>query len=610
MTSTAQAIGDRVQRMKRAAIERDGNMLTIQMIRSNKPEILFPKLFSETWKKSIVANAIDTFAREFSEMIAPLPALNCSSGAMKTDADKARAQKKNVIGGHYWHESKLPMFMVSWADGYLSYGFAAIRVEADYEASMPRLRLEDGRGLYYENDRFGTTLRAAKCFSETVSKVSAMFPDLAPLINTKIDNFGARQVCAPDEVIEVVQYDDVDMSIMFIPARQNLVLTQYANVLDYCAVQVAERPGLLSEPTGQFDQIVWVQLAKQRMAMLGLEAGVKAVGAPLAVPRDVVELAVGPDSVIQTDSPEKVRRVGIEVPQSTFALGETLEKEMRTGGRYPEGRATGMDASVITGRGIQALMGSFDTQISTAQTVLGGLLARVTSMAFELDAKVWPSKSKRIQGTSSGESYDITYVPSKAIGTSFACDVSYGFAAGLAPNAALVMMLQARGDGLIDRDTVRRNMPWAIDSDQMQRNLDIEQTADALKQGFFGLLQTMGPMAAQGQDPRPILRSAADIIKGRRNGKDLADLFVEAFAPEVMADPKAQQAQDPNAPVDPNAPAPPPGAPAPPGADQQVTPGQAQMGPGGMPDLQTLMAGMRNGQPQLNASVTRKMPTS
>jgi hypothetical protein len=103
------------------------------------------------------------------------------------------------------------------------------------------------------------------------------------------------------------------------------------------------------------------------------------------------------------------------------------------------------------------------------------------------------------------------------------------------------MLLQLRGDGLIDRSTVRRNMPFAIDDEAMQRSMDVEQTADALKQGLGGLLASLGPMAAQGMDPRPYLRSAAQIIQGRRNGKDLADLMVEAFAPDVMADPEAQQ---------------------------------------------------------------------
>jgi hypothetical protein len=372
---------------------------------------------------------------------------------------------------------------------------------------------------------------------------------------------------------------------------------------------------VFGESRGQYDGVIWVQLARHRMALLGLEAGVKAVGAPLAVPRDVAELAVGPDAVIVTDSPEKVRRVGIEVPQSTFALQEVLEQELRMGTRYPEGRAGGIDASVITGRGVDALMGSFDSQISTAQTVIGECLAKVTSFAFEIDAKVWPHQRKRITGTRQGEPYDLTYVPATTIGTTFSCDVSYGFAAGLSPNAATVMMLQLRGDGIIDRSTLRRNLPFDIDDEQMQRSLDVEQTADAMKQGLFALLAGLGPMSAQGMDPRPYLRSAAQIIAGRQNGKELHELFVEAFAPEVM-DPEAAKAQA-EAEEQAEAGGDPGGNPgALPGMDPNsglpagTVPGQAGQAPGGAPDLQTLVAGMRGGSPQLDAAVTRRLPTA
>jgi hypothetical protein len=586
-------IGDRVKQMKRAAIQRDQRMLTIQMVRKGQPEVLFPDLFNETWRKQIVANFIDTTAREFAEMIAPLPALNCSSGAMKTEADKRRAAVKNTIGGHYWRKSRLSDFMVSWADQYLSYGFAPAYVEPDYVEGMPKLRLEDPRGFYYENDRYGKTLRAAKCYKETVAKLCALFPDFEVQIRNVSDGFGSIRTCAPDEQIEVVRYTDADEWVVYLPERDHLVVARYDNPTDDCPFRVGERPGLFSDDhEGQFDQVVWVQLARHRMALLGLEAGVKAVGAPLSVSRDVSQIAVGPDAVIVSDNPDKIRRVPIEVPNSTFALQEVLEAELRTGTRYPEGRAGGIDASVITGRGVQALMGSFDTQISTAQTVIGNVLAGLTEFAFEMDCKVWGNVKKRITGSASGEPYDLTYTAHKDIGSNYACEVTYGFAAGLGPNAAVVLLLQLRGDQLVDRDTVRKNLPFSIDNEQMQRNVDIEQTSDALKQGLFGLLSNLGAMAANQMDPQPYLRTAAEIIKGRRNGKDIADLFLEAFSPEVMAG--DEQPPGTGAPVEGASPAGPPGA--------------VPEAPAAAPDIQTLIAGLRGGRPQLDAAVSRRIP--
>jgi hypothetical protein len=595
-----------VQRMKRDAIQRDQDMLVIRTVRAGHPEKLFPDLFNDVWRKQIVANWIDSTAREFAEMIAPLPALNCSSKGNRTNADKARAAKKNQIGAHYWKTAKLAKHMVSHADRYLSYGFAPFVAEPDYRLGAPMIRLEDPVGAYFDLDRYGNCVRYAKCYLETVATLCARFPELAGRIKHKTTDFGLV-ACDGDERLEVVRYTDAERTVMFLPARSGLILTSFDNPISRCPVAIAVRPGLFDEPEGQFTQVVWVQLARHRMALLGLEAGVKAVGAPLAVPRDVVEMGVGADAVIQTDSPEKIRRVGIEVPNSTFALQETLESELRQGARMPEGRNGGIQASVITGRGVQALQGSFDTQIQTAQRIFGECLEEVTAFCFEMDEKVWPNTKKTIEGTMAGEPYSLDYTPAADIAGNWTCSVSYGYAAGLAPNQAIVMLLQLRGDSLIDRATVQRQLPFDINVEQMQRNIDLEQTADAAKQGLFGLLSAMGQIAAGGQDPRPIMRATAHVMQGRRAGKALEDLMIEAFSPEVM-DPEAAAAQAAAAQAGPDAAA--GGEPAPAGPPEGVAPDQVGMAPGGQPDLQMLIAGLRNGKPQLDAQVSRRLPVA
>jgi hypothetical protein len=608
LPSTAPELYVVVDRMKRDAVERDRDMMVISLVRQGKPEVLFPDLFNDTWKKPIVSNWIDGIAREFSEMIAPLPALNCSSKGMKNVADKKKAAIKNQVGTHMWTESNLKWHMIAHADRLLTYGFAPFLVEADYKCDAPRIVCEDPIGAYYTKDAQGNTVRYAKCWYETAQRLADLFPDYAHLILTKLDPYGNRVAIPGDEKVEVVRYMDADRTVMFLPARSNLIVAQVANPLDRPLVWIAERPGLFAQPAGQFRDVIWVQLAKQRMALLGLEIGVKSAGAPLAVPRDVVELAVGSDAVIQTDSPEKIRRVGIEVPNSVFQLDATLKEELMMGSRYPEGRASGIDASVVTGRGVQALMGSFDTQIATAQAILGLALKKVTELCFELDEKVWPRTKKRIFGTANGEPYDISYVPADLYDGDYVCDVTYGFAAGLNPSQAIVMMLQLRGDGLIDRDSVRRNLPFEINVDNMQRALDVEQTNDALKQGLFGLLQASGQVLAQGGDPLPWFRATHTILKGRMDGKPLEELFIKAFDPATLHPPQDDAGQ-PGGPQDPGAM--PPGAPGGAQGDPNVAPGQgAAPIPGGQMSLQQLVAGLRgaSGTPNMTADIRRRLP--
>lgn len=76
--------------------------------------------------------------------------------------------------------------------------------------------------------------------------------------------------------------------LVLIPERDNLVLFRVENFLGRCPVVVAERPGLVeNDHRGQWDDVIWIQLARARMALLGLEAAEKSVQAPLALPSDV-----------------------------------------------------------------------------------------------------------------------------------------------------------------------------------------------------------------------------------------------------------------------------------------------------------------------------------
>lgn len=566
-----------------------------------------PGLFSEDWPKAIISNQIDTIARDFAGTLAPLPSLNCASRAMRTDRDKRRAEKKNKIGANYWRESNLASQMFTGSDHYLTYGFLVAIAEPDFERAQPVIRLMDSTGCYYERDRWGCIRFFARTWREKAWKVAERFPTLATRI-IPADNFGRPQ---PDRELEVAFIIDDTHFRLVLPDRGELELTSYEHRMSRPPVEVAQRPGLDEEAHGQFDQVIWTWLARARLALMQLDAANKAVNAPIVLPNDAVDFAIGPDAVIQTDNPSAVRKVSLELPSSAFAVAEQLDNEVRLGARFPEARNGGINASVVTGRGVQALMGGYDTQIAEAQVVLGAMLSRVTSLAFEMDVKLWPNSPKRIMGNSAGEPFDLTYTPAKDIGDNTSCDVSYGYAAGLSPNQAVVMLLQLRGDKLISRDTFRRQLPFDVDIDDEQRRIDVNETEDAIMQGLFALLQSTGPMISAGMDPQPVLQSAAKFVRARRNGTPVEQAIQEAFmppepTPEELA---AQQAQGADAAAAQGAA---PGGDVPGvnanGLPTGVAPGQAGLPPGGMPDISTLVAGLRGGRPVMDGSITRRVP--
>lgn len=602
MASVDETIRNKVKELKDRFMNRDAAMMRVRLVREGKIELLSPESFSEQWPKSVIANFIDVSAQDTSEMLAPLPALNCASGAMRSEADKMRAAKKNKIGTYYWEESRLPVTMFAGSDQFLSYGFLPFYCEPDYDRNMPIICVEDPLGAYYENDRYGRTRVYVKTWQDTAGHLAILFPEHAGrLLDAKVQDRGAARM------LDVTRYCDDMQTVLYVGTKENVMLARYENTIGRCPARIAEWPSLTGFVRGRFDDLIWVQLARAVMALLAMEAGWEAVNAPIILPRDANEISIGPKAIIRTDG--RVGRAPLEIPQSAFAIESVLAQELQQGARYPGARSGQVNASVITGRGVQELLGSFDSQIKKAQVVLGDALRYITSIAFEMDETVFGNAEKTINGVLNGETFQFSYNPAKDIAGNYMVDVSYGFAAGLSPQSAVVMMLQLRGDNLISRDTVRRQLPWAIDAEHEQRVIDIQETEDALKQGLYAYGQALGPAIQAGQDPNQIVGLLAEVIKGRRNGRDLATIVSDYYT--KLAEEAAQAAQEQA-----QAGGLPPGA-APPGMEgvgpnglsAGVAEGQAGMPPGGLAGLVNLMAGGGPGGQQMSATVSKRLAT-
>jgi hypothetical protein len=614
--SDASRVQERALDLIRENVERDAVHHRVSMVRAGKMHLLFPEQFSEDLPQSTVANLVDTAAKDLAEVMAPLPSLACASGSMETNADKKRASKKNQIGTNYWIKSRLSTQQLRFADMYNTYGFGVYTVEPDFETNTPLMRVEDSRGFYWRRDRGGNVYEALKVTSDTVGRLVAMYPQF----KQQLTQSGRR---AANMLLTVHTWWDMDQTVAYVPMAGNVVLGTNPNLFKgRIGVTVADH----YSGRGQFDDVIYVQLAKAIMGQFMLQAADKSINAPLAVPRDVQEVSYGPDAVMVTDNPGSISRVHAEIPRDVFQFAQTLDGDLRDGARYPDARTGGVKGSVITGRGVEAMLGTFDTQIKTAQDIFQQALNDATSMCFELDDKLFGGCTKEINGIYTGQPYQLTYTPNKDIAGKYDCMTTFGFAAGLSPSQAIVMLLQLRGDDTISRDTLRRQLPFSIDPEKEQRDLDTQKMTDALEQGFAAMLQAMGPMIQQGQDPHKMLVQAATAIHLRSSGKSLAEALMAAMAPPPP-DPTAppvpgnpgNPVPDGQMPGNPGAPGGPPGAPggdptlpgvAPSGLPTGVAPGQQGEAPGGRPGLQQLIAGFRGGQAQMSAVTKRQNPLS
>ena len=591
MALSIEQVAARVQSLRYRSTERDSRNLDVLAVRKGKIADVYPNFFPEGIDANVVANFIDIVARDLSEVMAPLPAINCSAANQVSDRARTFADKRTRIASNYFLHSDLSVQMYSGADWYLTYGFLPFIIELDEEAKLPRIRLENPIGSYPEFDRYGRCIAFAKRYSLTLGELVSQFPEY----DRELLGAGGYNQDLNNQ-IEMIRYYDEEQSIIYVPTRHNLILSQAKNPLGKIMVVVARKPSIDSELRGQFDDVLGIQLLRNRFALLAMEAAEKSVQAPIVLPQDVQELQLGGDAVIRTANPAGVRRVELTLPQGAFTEQKLLNDELRVGTRYPESRTGNIDASIVTGQGVQALMGAFDTQVKSAQAIFAASLRDVINLCFRVDEEIYPQE-KTIRGVDSGSPYEITYKPNKDIKGDYSADVRYGMLAGLNPAQGLIFMLQALGGKLISKDMAMRELPFTVNVTQELEKIEIEDMRTALLGSLTAYTQAIPQMASQGQDASDVVRKIAAVIKARQKGQALEDAIEATFAPQQQVPPAG--ASNPS--VEQTSPAP-AGAPVGGSLSPQSAPLAAPTPP---PDIQSILSSLTSGGKASGRVVTK-----
>jgi hypothetical protein len=592
MALSIEQVAARVQSLRYRSTERDSRNLDVLAVRKGKIAEVYPNFFPEGVDANVVANFIDVVARDLSEVMAPLPAINCSAANQISDRARVFADKRTRIASNYFQHSDLSVQMYSGADWYITYGFIPFIIELDDESKLPRIRIENPIGSYPEFDRYGRCIAFAKRYVLTLGELVSQFPEFEKEL---LGPGGYKQDL--NSQIEMIRYYDEEQSVIYIPIKQNLILSQAKNPLGKMMVIVARKPSIDSELRGQFDDVLGIQLLRNRFALLAMEAAEKSVQAPIVLPQDVQELQLGGDAVIRTANPAGVRRVELTLPQGAFTEQSLLNSELRVGARYPESRTGNISASVVTGQGVQALLGAFDTQVKSAQAIFAAALRDVIKICFEADEVIYPEE-KTIRGVDSGSPYEVVYKPTKDIKQDYSADVRYGMLAGLNPAQGLIFMLQALGGKLISKDMAMRELPFTVNVSQEIEKIEIEDMRTALLGSLTAYTQAIPQMATQGQDASEVVRKIAAVIKARQKGQALEDAIEATFAPQQQVPPAGAS----NPMVEQTSPAPSGapvgGSPSP----QQGAPMAASTPP---PDIQTILSSLTSSGKASARSVTK-----
>ena len=580
-----------IQSAKTRFSARHRKMLEILAIREGRWEEVAPGFFPREIPEPMIANFIDVAAKAAAEAIAPLPSFECSNPNMTTDTARKAADKRTKIANHYVQHSRLGDQNSMAGDHLDSYGFTAYCVEPDFEERTPCIYVESSLGALYVNDRKGRTQWFARCFRRSVDELMYEYPErydeFQELLRNRIGT------------VEVIRYWGKDEDLLLVP-EVKMVLQRLKNPLGRCRVRVVEAPKTGESPRGTYDDVVWVQMAKARFGNLALQIADDVANAPTILPKDVQDLEMGPSSILQTDNPAGARKMDMSVPNQPFAELQNLQQEMRTGSRYSELHEGVTDASIITGKGVQALSAGYDTHIKSLQGRLASGLSDIIEMCFELDEKLWGNVEKSVNGLRDGAPFEVRYKPSRDIAGDYKCSVSYGLTAGLDPNRSLVYVLQALTSGVISKDTAQRQLPFDLDVTAEQKQIYIENTRDAISAAMAGLAQALPAMAMQGADPTPVIAKMSAYAQALQKGATVEDAAEKAFYTPPQPPPEQQAPAGPGA-ATPEGP--PQGPPAPPGG---LGP-QAQGGAN--PDLLMALAGTGpTGNPNLSFAVSKRRP--
>jgi hypothetical protein len=521
----------------------DRTAVEMYFIRTGQWDKVAPGSLNKDHPKPIVANRVDTFAKHAAAALAPLPTVRCQSpsvGASKAEKDRAEARTKVV--NHYLERSNLEYQMQAAGDGFYMYGLIVASVVPDFTDKMPNIMLRDPFKWYPVWDWRGNTVEVAHIFTQHVADLIQQYPESERILREySTDKTGS--VVNPE--VDVYYHDDGTNVTIMVPQCGGLVVNRFANPIGKCLTHVGWLPSSDGQIHGALDGLGWVQIAANEMQLATLEAAFDAIEAPYVVPLDVGEVAIGPGSVIRTNNPQGAGRLNMNVPQGAFAAVQHFKEEMQTGSLVPEAMGGNIDASVVTGKGVQQLMAGYSQQIAFRQGALVSWFKRVLALALELDETLWPNERKTMTGTREGNQYSEGYTPAKDIAGRYDVDVNYGSALGLDPNRTLVYELQLYGAGMHSKDTALRQLPGSINAADELRKIQVEQSRDALMASITSLPNAIPGMSAQGQNPAELVAKVALFTNLLEKGEALEDIAVKVF-PMPEPEPQAPQQMTPD----------------------------------------------------------------
>lgn len=337
--------------------------------------------------------------------------------------------------------------------------------------------------------------------------------------------------------VTVAEYRNGEGTWLVVP-ECDAELGFWANPLMVPTFHVARRV-TVGELIGHYDHAIGLQSALVEMNTLALIALKDATFAETVIEGQVLSgrYRRGRFATNIVTPGTNVSTVKRDVPYQYFSEIARMEQQFRTTVGYPVTDDAVSPAAQATGQGIERLNAPIDLEVKQYYDIIDRMLEAADASRLEWDEKCYPGQRKPLVGTREGQPYAEYYTPQTHIKGWYRTRRTHGAMAGLSDSAKAVALLQFKGAGIIDADTVRDNLEGLGDTQAIKEAVKAERAEEAL----IGAMTQGVPL-----DPRVALTLIEMMPEGKP--KSAMRKFWTPEEPQMSPEEEAMLAAPPAAP--------------------------------------------------------------
>lgn len=272
-----------------------------------------------------------------------------------------------------------------------------------------------------------------------------------------------------------------------------------------CPIRERKRTTHDGEYRGALDASVPLMKTAHSIMDAVLQDVAQQVGAPIVLDNILNPEDFGPNALLEGDGNGPARAEALRMPVNFEANQhiQSLIEEARRMAKHPQQRSGEAGASIVSAKGSNALMGSFNAEMAQAQRDYAKLLEEILSVTAEFDV-VYCDVRKQILGFDEGEAYAENYKPSSVFKEKdYRVRVTFGGGLGMEMQSYMVQLATMRNMDSMSRRRFMQMTNLVENPLHEEREMVLENIAD-------GFLSHVMEQAASG-NMQPLLALAQNI---------------------------------------------------------------------------------------------------